>query len=199
MNDQHFIFNVLSSIVARSEDNEVQEMVLNLADFLRFSFGESRALEPLARELDAVVPYFALQQSLHGKNLVCRIKSSLETRRVPAVPGMLHTLLRNAFHEGLKTSAMPLRIEVSAALEQMPATSGEGSILVIKVANTGRLTEAYTANRDPCLSGLRENLGKIFGGIATMDVSESPPWVKWTIRIPVALADRSFERILNEG
>jgi len=197
MNDKHFLFNVLSSLVARTQDDDLQEMVLNLADFLRYSFRETRLLEPFGHEMDAIFPYIELQQSLHGENLICKVSSSEEARLVPIPPTMLHTLLKNAFEEGMRTSKMPLQINLSAIVERGEAMSDNREILVVKVGYTGLLALSQSEIEQPEVLVLREQLLNLFAEKASIIIEELTPWVTWTVRIPVDLAKQVLKRVLE--
>jgi len=195
MLDKHLIFSVLSSIVAKEENAEAQEMTLNLADFLRFSFEEERMLEPLGRELDGIESYIALQHSHHGDNLLCTVRSSEESRLVPAVPMMLRLLLQNAFKYGLRTSELPLRVEVNAGVQKISGLNGETDALVVSVSNTGRWIETSPGKVGAGLSVLRESLLSLFGDDATLESREEPPWVHVVVSIPVDVANRKYETV----
>lgn len=192
MLDKHLIFSVLSSIVAKEENAEAQEMTLNLADFLRFSFEEERSLEPLGRELDGIESYIALQQSHHGDNLLCSVRSSEEARLVPSVPMMIRLLLQNAFKYGLRTSEMPIRVEVNANVERKAGPHGETETLVVRVSNTGRWVDSNPGKEGGGLLILRERLHTLFGEEAVLEIREDPHWVHVEVSIPVDAANRAL-------
>jgi sensor histidine kinase YesM len=101
----HFLFNALNCIVdARRDPDAVERVTQDLADYLRFSLRESRPLEPLSRELDALENYLGVQQSRFGDALVCTIDCEPEARSVPVPPMMIQPLLENAFRYGAQTS-----------------------------------------------------------------------------------------------
>jgi LytS/YehU family sensor histidine kinase len=87
----HFLFNSLNAVAAIKDDPEaVEQVTQDLADYLRFALRDAGTLEPLSRELRALVKYLSVQKRRFGSNLDCRI------------------------HYGAKTSAMPLRVTVRA-------------------------------------------------------------------------------------
>jgi LytS/YehU family sensor histidine kinase len=195
MIDKHLLFSALSTIIAKEENIEAQELTLALADFLRFSFQESRPIEPLGRELDALVTYIWLQKSHHEDNLVSRISCSEDSRGVPVVPMMIQPLLQNAFKYGLRTSEMPLRVEVTTHIEKSQNESEEGDFLVVRVSNSGRWVEPLAERPGKSLADLRNRLSSLIGERATLEVTEEFPWVHALIRIPVDAANQAFQHI----
>jgi two-component system, LytTR family, sensor kinase len=174
----HFLFNALNCIVAaRHDPDAVARVTQDLADYLRFSLRESRPLEPLSRELDALEHYLGVQQSRFGAGLICRIDCEPDARSVPVPPMMLQPLLENAFHYGGQTSPRPLRVDVAAALSQ--------GWLTLSVVNTGAWVSP-DSSRSPGsgIQTLRKRLALLIGDQATVDVVSGDGSVKVLIRIP---------------
>ncbi len=181
----HFLFNALNAVVASKHDPDAVESVTrDLADFLRFTLGEARTYEPLSRELQALEKYLAVQQARFGDNLVCRIACDRASHSVLVPPMLIQPLLENALHYGAKTSAMPLRVEVTAKV-------AEGWLEVV-VANSGRwLPPDKTRSPSTGIRSLRKRLELIMGDDATIDTVIDPDldggWVRVIIRMPATL------------
>jgi len=182
----HFLFNALNAVVASKHDPEaVESMTRDLADFLRFTLGEARSFEPLSRELQALEKYLAVQSARFGENLVCRIACDRAAHAVLVPPMLIQPLLENALHYGAQTSGMPLKVEVTAKVE-------EGRLEVV-VANSGRWLPPDPA-RSPStgIRSLRKRLALLVGDDATVDTLIDPDlnggWVRVVIRMPALLA-----------
>lgn len=176
--DPHFLFNALNAVLTcRSDPEAVETVTQALAEYLRFSLRETAPLEPLGRELDALSSYLTVQEVRFGQDLVCSIECERQARGVLVPPMMVQPLLENAFKYGGRTSAMPLRVSVTARID------GDG--LELKVANTGLWVEP-----DPKRSAgiglrtLRRRLGMIFGPPATVETESHDGWVTVTARLP---------------
>ena len=158
------------------------QVTQDLADFLRSALRESRLLEPLARELQALEKYLAVQQARFGAGLACRIVCDRSARAVLVPPMMVQPLLENAITYGLQSSDKPLRVEVTAMVT--------GRWLDVRVANTGHwIPHDSTRSPGTGLRTLRKRLQLLVGPEATVSViehaAEVRPEVQVLIRMPV--------------
>ena len=183
----HFLFNALNAVVAcRHSPDDVARVTQDLADFLRSGLRDSRLLEPLVREIETLEKYLAVQQARFGKKLDCRIVCDRRARNVMVPPMMIQPLLENAIAYGMQTSGEPLRVEVSARVNN--------DTLEIAVVNSGAWLEPDPA-RSPGtgLKTLRKRLALLIGPTAQVEVEPFAPlaWaseaacVRVTIRMPV--------------
>ena len=174
----HFLFNALNTIKASKDDPQaVEEITQNLADLLRFSLTDSKSLESLGREIEALDSYIGLQRARFRDDLDCSFEVSPAALRVQVPPMLLQPLLENAFKFGPQTGGLPLRLVIKALVAD--------SWLTISVANSGRWVEP--SQRDGLgtgLANLRRRLVLLLGENATMEVSGQSEWVVVSIRIP---------------
>jgi len=181
----HFLFNALNAVANRKDDPEaVDRVVRNLADYLRFTLGQARTLEPLSRELQALEKYLAIQHARFGDNLVCRFSCDRAAHAVIVPPMLIQPILENALQYGAQTSSMPLRVSVTAKVV-------DGWLEVV-VANTGRWVPPDTT-RSPStgIRSLRKRLALLVDEAATVDTVIDPDldggWVRVVIRMPATL------------
>jgi len=179
----HFLFNALNAVVASKNDpSTVEKVTRDLADFLRFTLGEARTFEPLSRELNALEKYLAIQQTRFGENLICRIICDRGAHSVLVPPMLVHPLLENALHYGAQTSKLPLRVDVTAKVE-------DGRLRVV-VANTGHWVPPNPF-RSPStgIRSLRKRLSLLYTENATIDLVTEPDldggWVRAVIQLPL--------------
>ena len=178
----HFLFNALNAVVASKHEPEAVESVTrDLADYLRFTLGESRMFEPLSRELQALEKYLGVQQARFGENLICRIACDRAAHAVLVPPMLIQPLLENALHYGGQTSRMPLKVVVTAKVID--------GVLEVVVANTGRWVQPDTT-RSPStgIRSLRKRLALLIDGEATVDTVIDPDldggWIRIVVRMP---------------
>jgi LytS/YehU family sensor histidine kinase len=179
----HFLFNSLNTVAAIKDDPEaVEQVTQDLADYLRFALRDAGTLEPLSRELRALVKYLSVQKRRFGSNLDCRITADTAAPRVLVPPMMIQPLLENALHYGSKTSAMPLRVTVRAHVHD--------GWLQVAVANSGQWVPPDPA-RSPNtgIHSLRRRLKLLIDETATVDVEPESDndgdCVRVVIRLPV--------------
>ncbi len=179
----HFLFNALNAVVSHENcPADVAQVTQDLADFLRSALRESRLLEPLARELQALEKYLAVQQARFGAGLACRIVCDRPARAVMVPPMMVQPLLENAIAYGLQTSDKPLWVEVTAMVT--------GRWLEVRVVNTGHwIPPDPTRSPGTGLRTLRKRLQLLVGPEATVSVVEPGtdvrPEVQVVVRVPV--------------
>jgi len=184
----HFLFNALNAVVAfRHSPDDVARVTQDLADFLRSALRDSRLLEPLAREIQTLEMYLAVQQTRFGEKLDCRIVCDRKARGVMVPPMIVQPLLENAIAYGMQTSETSLRVDISARVD-------EGT-LEIAVVNSGTWIEPDpTRSPGTGLKTLRKRLALLIGPSASVTVDPAVPlaWasngtcVRVTIRMPVA-------------
>jgi signal transduction histidine kinase len=180
----HFLFNSLNAIKANLADPALAgDGIQNLSDYLHFSLQDSRPLEPLSRELEALESYFRLQSLRFGRDLDCLIETTPAALNSRVPPMLIQPLLENAFKFGPKTSRLPLRIEIKASTDR--------EFLILSVANTGRWV-TYSTDPDGHgigISNLRRRLQLLIGDRATLHYEESAAFVTAHVRVPL-LANR---------
>ena len=184
----HFLFNALNAIVAcKDSPDDVARVTQNLAAFLRAALRDSRLLEPLAREVQALEHYLAVQQTRFGSKLDCRIVCDRAAWGVMVPPMMIQPLLENAIAYGMQTTAGPLKVEVSARV-----AAGQLEVVVV---NSGAWVAPDPA-RSPGtgLKTLRKRLALLVGPGAEVLVEtpgghpQAAHWagVRIVIRMPAA-------------
>ena len=181
----HFLLNALNAVIANKDDpTAVERVSQDLSDYLRFVLRDSRALEPLSRELQALETYLAVQHARFGDNLVCRVVADRASQGVLVPPMLIQPLLENALHYGAKTSSMPLRVNVRASVHN--------GVLEVVVANSGRWVPPDNS-RSPGtgIRSLRKRLELLVGDAATVDTHLEPErdggWVRIVVRLPADL------------
>lgn len=175
----HFLFNALTLVQNKIDPTSPgQEVVQMLSDYLRYSLATAKPLEPLGRELDALESYLEIQRARFTGNLDCFIEASPAALQVLVPPMLVQPLLENAFKFGPRTSAMPMRIEVTAAIEN--------DVLQVAVANSGSWVPPGSGDSlGSGLANLRRRLFLLLGEAATLEVFEKPQTVVVMIRIPI--------------
>ncbi|MFM8951783.1 MAG: sensor histidine kinase [Planctomycetaceae bacterium] len=176
----HFLFNALNTVMACRDDPEAIDTVTQaLANYLRFLLRPAAALEPLAREIDALEEYLTVQSARFGDALATRIECDTDVRRVPVPPVMIQPLVENAIKYGIASGNRPVQVVVSA--------HREADWLVVEVANSGRWAPAVLRQSTGTgLSSLARRLKLVVGPSATLTHTEADGWVRVRIRMPAA-------------
>jgi len=103
----HFIYNSLGAIASfvRTDPDRARELLLEFADFTRYSFRRHGEYTTLAEELRSIERYLLLEQARFGDRLQVTLRIAPEVLPV-AVPFLcIQPLVENAVRHGLEASA----------------------------------------------------------------------------------------------
>lgn len=113
----HFIYNSLGAIASfvRTDPERARELLLEFADFTRYSFRRHGEYTTLAEELRSIERYLLLEQARFGDRLQVRLSVAPEVLPT-AVPFLcLQPLVENAVRHGLSRSETGGHIRIRAA------------------------------------------------------------------------------------
>jgi two-component system LytT family sensor kinase len=102
----HFIYNSLGAIASfvRTDPDRARELLLEFADFTRYSFRRHGEYTTLAEELRSVERYLLLEQARFGDRLRVTLRIAPEVLPV-AVPFLcIQPLVENAVRHGLESA-----------------------------------------------------------------------------------------------
>jgi two-component system LytT family sensor kinase len=102
----HFVYNSLGAIASfvRTDPDRARELLLEFADFTRYSFSEHGEFTTLAEELRSVERYLLLEQARFGERLQVRLQVAPEVLGVSIPFLCLQPLVENAVRHGLEAS-----------------------------------------------------------------------------------------------
>lgn len=146
----HFIYNSLGAIASfvRTDPDRARELLLEFADFTRYSFRSHGEFTTLAEELRSIERYLMLEQARFGDRLQIRLRIAPEVLPV-AVPFLcIQPLVENAVRHGIEGSADAGTISIVA--------TDRGQECVIEVEDDG-------AGEDP------ERVRRALAGDARLD------------------------------
>jgi two-component system, LytTR family, sensor kinase len=142
----HFVYNALTVIAAlvRSEPDRSRELMLDFADYIRYSLARHGEYTTVADEFHAIETYLALQRAVLGERLRVQVRVAPEVLAVAVPYLVLQPLVENAIRHGIEPRA-------GAGLVQVRGEA-EGNDCVISVEDDGvgmdpALAEAILAGR----------------------------------------------------
>jgi two-component system LytT family sensor kinase len=102
----HFTFNALGAIAAlmRIDAERARTLLLEFADYTRYSFGKHGEYTTLAEELKAVETYLALERARFGHRLQVQVLVPPELLAVPLPFLVLQPLVENAVSHGIEAT-----------------------------------------------------------------------------------------------
>ena len=112
----HFIYNSLGAIASfvRTDPDRARDLLLEFADFTRYSFREHGEFTTLAEELRSVERYLLLEQARFGERLRVTLQVAPEVLGVSIPFLCLQPLVENAVQHGLESVAEGGHISITA-------------------------------------------------------------------------------------
>lgn len=129
----HFLFNTLNTIRALVEEdkNKAKKIVTELSEFLRYSLiSKNSSIVAFSEEIDAIKHYIEIQKIRYEDKLNIQIDVQPGTEKIQILSFLIYPLIENAVKYGMKTSSMPLKINLNAKLLK--------NYLQVEVINTGK-------------------------------------------------------------
>jgi two-component system LytT family sensor kinase len=113
----HFIYNSLSAIASyvRTNPERARALLLDFADFTRYSFRRHGEFTTLAEELKSIDQYLALERARFGERLTVTLQIAPEVLPVTVPFLCLQPLVENAVRHGMEGKVTPGHIQILAA------------------------------------------------------------------------------------
>ncbi|MFJ9566643.1 sensor histidine kinase [Streptomyces fuscichromogenes] len=185
----HFIFNSLAVIASfvRTDPERARELLLEFADFTRYSFRRHGDFTTLADELHAIDHYLALVRARFGDRLTVTLQIAPEVLPVTLPFLCLQPLVENAVKHGLEGKTGTCRIQITAQDE------GAQALVVIEDDGAGMdpvlLRRILAGETSPSggigLSNVDDRLRQVYGDDHGLVIETAPgAGMKITARLP---------------
>lgn len=172
--EPHFLFNTLASIdhLIETDPPRASIMQKNLIALLRASMPSMReanaqgSTRDLGKELAVIRPFLEILKVRMEERLQTEVRVSDGLLSAEFPPMMLQSLVENAIKHGLEPKAEGGQLTVTAEI-----VHGK---LAVTVADTGLgFGKAATAGTGIGLSNIRERLALLYGGKASLNITET--------------------------
>jgi two-component system LytT family sensor kinase len=183
----HFLFNSLTAIASfvRTDPDRARDLLLDFAEFTRYSFRSHGRYTALAEELRSVEQYLLLEQARFGDRLQVRLRVDPEVLGVRIPFLCIQPLVENAVRHGLEGRDGPGTVSITAV--------ERGPDCWISVEDDGVGNEPEVIRRSLSgepgdhvgLANVDERLRQAFGDEHGLVVETAPmAGTKVTMRIP---------------
>jgi len=175
----HFIFNSLNSVssLTLTDPGKAHEMVIQLADFLRYSIRkDADQLELLAKEIEAIELFLAIEKTRYGDRLDVELDCSKEIadKTVPAL--ILQPLIENAIKYSLHETDIASAIKLECGLD--------GSMLVISISNNYDKSSVVRKGEGIGLKNVKARLGLVYGRYDLLEIIDADDMFTVKIKFP---------------
>lgn len=162
----HFIYNALTAIESfvRSDPDRARGLLVDFAEFIRYSFRSHGQFATLADELRLTDTYLDLERARFGERLKVSLRVAPETLSVLVPSLTLQPLVENAVRHGLESSADGGHLHISiedADSQAVVSVEDDGS--GIDPARLRRLLGGQDGSEAVALRNVDERLRTVFG------------------------------------
>jgi two-component system LytT family sensor kinase len=183
----HFVYNSLTAIASfvRTDPDRARDLLLDFADFTRYSFRSHGRFTTLAEELHSIEQYLLLEQARFGDRLTVSLRVDPEVVGVRIPFLCIQPLVENAVRHGFENTDGPGTITITAR--------DRGADCLISVEDDGAGIDPAVVRRslsgDPGdhvgLANVDERLRSTFGDDRGLVVETAPgAGTRITMRIP---------------
>ncbi|HEX8301492.1 sensor histidine kinase [Sphingomonas sp.] len=152
----HFLFNTLNgiaSLVVRGRQDQAEEMIGRLADFLRSSLASNpSASVPLDQELATIRAYLTIEETRFGERLHVEYAIEPDLRQLEVPNFILQPLVENAIKHGASHVRGPVTISIAARRV-------EGGAVLSVVNRRGRHSGQPLSSEQPVEGEVRRGIG----------------------------------------
>jgi two-component system LytT family sensor kinase len=162
----HFIYNALTAIESfvRSDPDRARELLVEFADFIRYSFRTHGQFVTMAEEIRLVDTYLDLERARFGERLAVTLRVAPEVLGVMLPPFVLQPLVENAVHHGIEPSEHRGHLEIiilDADTEALITVEDDG--IGADPGHVRRALSGTSAEEGIGLHNVDERLRAVFG------------------------------------
>jgi two-component system LytT family sensor kinase len=189
----HFIYNALTAIASfvRTDPERARELILEFAEFTRYSFRAHGDFTTLAEELRSIDRYLTIERARFGDRLQVRLQIAPEVLPVGLPFLCLQPLVENAVRHGLsrKPGVGMVSIEARDAGAECHITVEDDGVGMDPAVFTGAQSKQHRSDEEDGqhvgLVNVDERLRSVFGDHNGLVVETAPgAGTKVSMRVP---------------
>ncbi len=199
----HFFINCLNVIYSMAQLNKkqnIQELCVNISDYMRLLFQANTDLVPVKQELDMIDKYLKVIENVYGKDFKYRLAQECELADDVVLPLLIQTFVENSIKHG--ESEEPLFIWVTIKKENTGGT--DRLIIQIRDSGVGFPTEMIEqlnlgevphkqAGHQIGIKNVQQRLKLVYGEDYELLFENLESGAKVTVRIPCLTRQASLE------
>ncbi|HEX6498574.1 MAG TPA: histidine kinase [Micromonosporaceae bacterium] len=186
----HFIYNALTAIASfvRTDPELARELILEFAEFTRYSFRAHGEFTTLAEELRSIDRYLTIERARFGERLQVRLQIAPEVLPVGLPFLCLQPLVENAVRHGLSPKPGVGTVSIiarDAGAECLITVEDDGVGMDPAVLSRSEADDVADAGQHVGLSNVDDRLRSVFGDQFGLVVETGPgAGTKVSMRVP---------------
>ncbi len=200
----HFFINCLNVIYSMAQLNKkqkIQELCVDISDYMRLLFQENKELVPVLQELHMIDKYLRVMNQVYGQDFKYSVTKDCELDEVLMPPLLIQTFVENSIKYGGRDELLSICVNIG----KENGKDGEELCICIQDSGIGfspEMLEALNkgevkqkkAGHQIGIMNVFQRLKLLYGDVYGVTFENADIGAKVTIRIPV----RKFERFENE-
>jgi two-component system LytT family sensor kinase len=184
----HFVYNALNTIssLIRTDPEEARELLMEFADFTRYSFRTSGMFTTLSEELRNIDRYLTIEAARFQGRLQVRMKIAPEVLAVVVPFLIIQPLVENAVKHGLANKPSGGTVTVIAqdfGAEALISVEDDG--IGMDPSRLEGLRSSHRTGAHVGLGNINQRMQQVFGGDYALIVETAPgAGMKVTLRVP---------------
>ena len=151
----HFLFNALNTVRAMLPIDQIapRKLITQLSDYFRSTLSIDHNEISIIDEWNIVQNYLEIQKTRFQEKLIYKMTLEDEIKDLEIPVFAIQILVENAIKYGMKTSSMPLIIEVNAYVKD--------NCYIINVTNSGKMFDSVSTGSDKQVASSRTGLDNL--------------------------------------
>ena len=111
----HFYINCLNVIYGMAQLNlkdGIQELCINISDYMRYLFRKNMELVPVIQELDMINKYLNVVSEIYDQNFIYEANVDADMDSIAMPPLLIHTFVENSIKYGCCDDSLSLKVDV---------------------------------------------------------------------------------------
>lgn len=111
----HFYINCLNVIYGMAQLNlkdGIQELCVNISDYMRYLFRKNMELVPITQELDMINKYLSVVSEVYGPNFIYKANVEANVENIAIPPLLLHTFIENSIKYGGRDDSLSIKVDI---------------------------------------------------------------------------------------
>lgn len=111
----HFYINCLNVIYGMAQLNlkdGIQELCVNISDYMRYLFRKNMELVPVTQELDMINKYLSVMREVYDQKFIYETNVDVEIDSIAMPPLLIHTFIENSIKYGGCDDSLTVKVDV---------------------------------------------------------------------------------------
>ena len=107
-----YFLNVIYGMAQLNLKDGIQELCINISDYMRYLFRKNMELVPVIQELDMINKYLNVVSEIYDQNFIYEANVDADMDSIAMPPLLIHTFVENSIKYGCCDDSLSLKVDV---------------------------------------------------------------------------------------